>query len=47
LALWADNNQTEFYKLYGKLIPGGSQTLAGDVQEIKVQLSVSRSPLDE
>ena len=47
LAIWADTNQTEFYKLYGKLIPSGNSSALGETNKIDVLLSVGRSPLDE
>lgn len=46
LAIWAHHNPTEFYKLYGKLIPASSHLeLAGQVQHI-IRPALSPSPLD-
>jgi len=46
LAIWAHHNPTEFYKLYGKLIPSSSHLeLAGQVEHI-IRPALAPSPLD-
>jgi hypothetical protein len=48
-ALWADANPTDFYRLYGKLLPTNDMPHAGN-QAIQINLSggvgIPHSPLD-
>lgn len=40
MAKWAENNQTEFYKLYSRLIPVESHISGREGGSIKVTISV-------
>ena len=44
LALWADENPTEFYRLYGKLVPKEEQTKTDS--NMTIRHSLPRSALD-
>ena len=47
LALWADENPKEFYKLYAKLLPSQSTSSLGESTDIVVKHILPKSPLDE
>lgn len=47
LALWANENQTEFYKLYSRLLPSQASSALGESNIVRIEMSVPRSPLDE
>lgn len=47
MAIWADSDPGEFYKLYGKQIPGMVQQLNfNGPTQINIQPALPRSPLD-
>jgi hypothetical protein len=47
MSLWADSNPGEFYKLWGKQIPGMIQQLNfNGPTQINIQPALPRSPLD-
>lgn len=45
LALWANNNPTEFYKLYGKLLPATTVNI-GEVNQVTVVHAIPPTALD-
>ena len=47
LALWADVNQTDFYKMYSKLIPTGASSALGEVQDLRIAMHIVPGPLDK
>ena len=47
IALWADENPKEFYKLYAKLLPSQSTSSLGESTDIVVKHILPKSPLDE
>ena len=47
LALWADQNQTEFYRLYAKLMPKQQDTTISQDQAFVIKHVLPRGPLDE
>jgi hypothetical protein len=46
LALWANLNDTEFYKLYGRMLPTGSQVDVNNSGELVVKHVLPPSKLD-
>lgn len=47
LAHWADQNQTEFYKLYGRLLPSEAAKQGNQVEQPTIRHVLPRGPLDE
>jgi hypothetical protein len=47
LAHWAHANPTDFYKIYGKLLPQGSQIDINAKGEFVIRTALGPSPLDE
>tara|TARA_R100001163_G_C5039870_1_gene178250 strand:- start:102 stop:494 length:393 start_codon:yes stop_codon:yes gene_type:complete len=47
LALWADENPKEFFKLYAKLLPSQSTSSLGESTDIVIKHVLPKSPLDE
>lgn len=47
LAIWADANPTEFYRMYSKLIPTGAASSLGESNVLDIRLSIPRSTLDD
>lgn len=47
LALWGHENQTEFYKLYARLLPSQASSALGESNTLKIIMDVPHSPLDE
>ena len=47
LALWADQNQTEFYRLYAKLLPRQQDTTLQHDGDFTIRHVLPRGPLDE
>ena len=47
LALWAHQNETDFYKLYSRLLPSQASTALGEANEIVIKHILPRGPLDE
>lgn len=41
MALWAADNRTEFYKLYGKLIPVESKVTGGDGPPVRHAVEIT------
>ncbi len=47
LALWANEHQTDFYKMYSKLIPTGASSALGEVQDLRIAMHIVPGPLDK
>ena len=47
LALWAHQNETDFYKLYSRLLPSQASQALGEANEIVIKHVLPRGPLDE
>ncbi len=47
LALWADENQTEFYRLYAKLMPKQQDTTISQDEAFVIKHVLTRGQLDE
>ena len=47
LAIWANENETEFFKLYSRLLPSQASSALGESNTLKIELAVKPSPLDE
>jgi len=47
LAMWADENPTDFYRLYAKLLPSQSSTALGESNELVIKHVLPRGKLDE
>ena len=47
LALWADENPKEFFKLYAKLLPSQTTSSLGESTDIVIKHILPKSPLDE
>ena len=47
LALWADENPKEFFKLYAKLLPSQSSSSLGESTDIVIKHVLPKSKLDE
>jgi len=47
LALWAHENETDFYKLYSRLLPSQASSALGESNELIIKHVLPRGPLDE
>ena len=47
LAIWADDNPKEFFKLYAKLLPSQSSSSLGESTDIVIKHVLPKSKLDE
>ena len=47
LALWANNHETEFFKLYSRLLPSQASSALGETNELRIQMHIAPGPLDE
>jgi len=47
LAVWADDNQTDFYRMYAKLLPSGNSSALGESNKMEITMKIARSALDE
>lgn len=47
LALWANDNQSDFYKLYARLLPSQASSSLGEANVLKIQMAIAPGPLDE
>ena len=45
LAVWADANPTDFYRLYGRLLPASSTTELDGPQELLIRMALNPQPL--
>ena len=46
LALWANANETEFFKLYSKMLPSQASSALGESNELRLTLAIAPSALD-
>ena len=47
LALWGHQHETEFYKLYSKLLPSQASSALGEANELVIRHVLPRGALDE
>ena len=47
LALWANDNESEFFKLYARLLPSQASNSLGEANVLKIEMSIKPGPLDE
>lgn len=47
LALWGNANETEFYKLYARLLPSQASSALGESNTLRIEMAVRPGPLDE
>lgn len=47
LAIWADTNPNEFYKLYGKLLPSSNSSALGESSKLIIEMAIKPGKLDE
>lgn len=47
LALWANDNYTEFTKLYARLLPSQSANALGESNKLVIEMRIPHSPLDD
>ena len=47
LALWANDNPNEFYKLYGKLLPSSNSSALGEQTKLVIEMAIKPGALDE
>ncbi len=47
LAIWANDNYTEFTKLYARLLPSQSNSALGEANVLRIEMAVRPGALDE
>ena len=47
LALWAHQNEGDFFKLYSRLLPSQASSALGEANELIIKHVLPRGPLDE
>lgn len=47
LAIWADENPTDFFRMYAKLLPSGNSSALGESNKLEIVMKIARSALDE
>lgn len=47
LALWANANETDFYRLYARLLPSQNSSALGEQAVLRIEIAIPPSPLDE
>ena len=47
LALWANDNPSDFYKLYARLLPSQASQALGESNELVIKHVLPRGPLDD
>lgn len=47
LAIWADENPTDFYRMYSKLLPSTNSSALGEANKLEISLKIARSELDD
>lgn len=47
LALWAHANESDFYKLYSRLLPSQASSALGEANELVIKHVLPKGPLDE
>ena len=46
LAIWANSHETEFFKLYARLLPSQASSALGESNILKIEMSIPKGPLD-
>ena len=47
LALWANEHETEFFKLYSRLLPSQASSALGESNVMRIEMAIAKGPLDE
>ena len=47
LALWANDNYSEFAKLYARLLPSQASSSLGEANVLRIEMAIKPGPLDE
>ena len=47
LALWGNENETDFYKLYSRLLPSQASSALGESNTLRLEMAIAPGPLDE
>ena len=47
LALWANENESDFFKLYARLLPSQSSSALGEANTLKIEMAIKPGPLDQ
>jgi len=47
LALWANENESDFYKLYSRLLPSQSSSALGESNTLRIEMAIRPGALDE
>ena len=47
LALWGNANETDFYKLYSRLLPSQASSALGESNVLRLEMAIAPGPLDE
>jgi hypothetical protein len=47
LALWANDNESDFFKLYARLLPSQSSSALGEANTLKIEMAIKPGPLDQ
>lgn len=47
LAIWANDNYTEFTKLYARLLPSQASSALGESNKMVIEMRIPHSPLDD
>jgi len=47
LAMWANQNETEFFKLYSRLLPSQASSALGESNVMRIEMAIKPGPLDE
>ena len=47
LALWANANETDFFKLYSRLLPSQASSALGESNVLRIEMAIKPGPLDE
>jgi hypothetical protein len=47
LALWANENYSDFAKLYARLLPSQSSSALGEANTLRIEMAIKPGPLDE
>lgn len=47
LAVWGHQNETDFFKLYARLLPSQASSALGESNVMRIEMAISPGPLDE
>jgi hypothetical protein len=47
LAIWANNNETDFFKLYARLLPSQASSSLGEANVMRIEMAIKPGPLDQ